>query len=149
MKTEIVEVITKILEGIGTNTPLEDVNKKLLKSKEYNEQTLSIAFSLIYDKILLTGKNKLRVKEKSIRILTEEEKYILGTDNYNYIMHLYNLGLLNSESLESMLEQVIMFPENRITRKEINWIVLISIVDFDNEIPLGSRYLLYSSDSVN
>ncbi|MBI1939555.1 MAG: DUF494 family protein [Ignavibacteriales bacterium] len=149
MKTEIVEVITKILEGIGTNTPLEDVNKKLLKSKEYDEQTLSIAFSLIYDKILLTGKNKLRVKEKSIRILTEEEKYILGTDNYNYIMHLYNLRLLNSESLESMLEQVIMFPENRITRKEINWIVLISIVDFDNEIPSGSRYLLYSSDSVN
>lgn len=149
MKTEIVEVITKILEGIGTNTPLEDVNRKLLKSKEYDEQTLSIAFSLIYDKILLTGKNKLRVKEKSIRILTEEEKYILGTDNYNYIMHLYNLGLLNSESLESMLEQVIMFPENRITRKEINWIVLISIVDFDNEIPSGSRYLLYSSDSVN
>lgn len=149
MKTEIVEVITKILEGVGSNVPLEDVSKKLLKSKEYDEQTLSIAFSLIYDKILLTGKDKLRVKEKSIRILTEEEKYILGTDNYNYIMHLYNLGLLNSESLESMLEQVIMFPENRITRKEINWIVLISIVDFDNEIPLGSRYLLYSSDSVN
>ncbi|MEW6194753.1 MAG: DUF494 family protein [Bacteroidota bacterium] len=151
IKPKLVEVITKILEGISNNVPFEELNKSLMNNKEYDEQTLSIAFSLIYDKILNrkeSNKDKTN-KERSIRFFTEEEKYILGRDNVNYLMHLYNLGLLDSDNLELILEQVIMFPENRLTRKEINWIILLSIVDFDSENLPGSRNLLYSSDSVN
>lgn len=151
IKPKLVEVITQILEGISNNVPFEDLNKSLMSNKEYDEQTLSIAFSLIYDKILNrkeSHKDKIK-KERSVRFLTEEEKYILGIENVNYLMHLYNLGLLDSDNLESILEQVIMFPENRLTRKEINWIILLSIVDFDSINLPGSRNLLYSSDSVN
>ena len=42
-----------------------------------------------------------------------------------------------------------MFPENTITRNDINWIILISIVDFSVDILPGSRVLLYSSDTIN
>jgi uncharacterized protein Smg (DUF494 family) len=151
MKPKIIEVITKILEGLSNNIAMEDLNISLLKNKGYDEQTLGIAFSLIYDKMLIKKRDSKQFEKvnRSVRILTEEEKEMLGMDNYNYVLHLVNLGLLDSANLESILEQVTYYPENRLTRKEINWIILISLVDFDSEIPPGSRLHLYSTDPVN
>lgn len=151
MKTKIVEVITYILESLSRNIPLDEINHTLSKSKDYDEQTLGIAFSLIYDKMLLNKKHdkKNSSASKSKRILTEEEKDILGIDNYNYILHLTNLGLMDIENLESLLEQIHFYPENKLTRKEINWMILVSLIEIDSEFPSGSRLHLYSSDSVN
>ncbi|MDQ7816113.1 MAG: DUF494 family protein [Melioribacteraceae bacterium] len=151
MKPKIVEVITKILEALNNNVSLEELNHSLMKSKEYDEQTLGIAFSLIYDKILLKKKktSKQPKHKGSIRVLSEQEREILGIENYNYLLHLMNLGLIESDNLELLLEQINFYPENKLTRKEINWIILISLIDLDSEIPFGSRLHLYSSDSVN
>ncbi len=152
MKPKIVEVLAKILESLSTNIPLEEVNKTLVKNREYDEQTLSIAFSLVYDKLLLKRMHQDNEVEKGnsgIRFLTDEEKEILGLENYNYLIHLINVGLLDMNQFEAILEQVTYYPENKISRKDINWLVLLSLVDFDSDVPLGSRILLYSSDSVN
>ena len=152
MKPKIVEVLAKILESISNNIPLEDVNKTLLKSKEFDEQTLSIAFSLVYDKILLKRMHPSEDAEnegKGIRFLTNEEKEILGVENYNYLVHLRNVGLLDSTQLEAILEQVTYYPDTKMSRKDLNWLVLLSLVEFDSDVPLGSRLHLYSSDSVN
>lgn len=152
MKPKIVDILTKILEGLGQGYSFEELNQYLIKKKKYDQQTLSIAFSLLYDKIsfdeLRANENDNKQK-KSMRFLTEEEKEILGEDNYNYLLHLYNVGLINSEILEEILEQISIYPENRITRNEINWLVLLSLVEYDVEVPPGSRILLYTSDSVN
>jgi uncharacterized protein Smg (DUF494 family) len=152
MKPKIIEVLAKILDGLSNNIPMEDVNKRLLKSKEYDEQTLSIAFSLVYDKLLLKRMHPSETEEEKssgIRFLTEEEKEILGLDNINYLVHLHNVGLLDSAQMESILEQVAYYPDNSISRKDLNWLVLLSLVEIESDIPLGSRVLLYSSDSVN
>lgn len=152
MKPKIVEILTKILEGLSGDSSMEDINRSLLESKKYDEHTLGIAFSLLYDKLLfkrMHGKDLNPKRSNSIRFLTTEEKEILGANNYNYIMHLINVGLINADVLEIILEQISIYPENSITRKEINWMILLSLVDFDNDVPSGSRVLLYTSDSVN
>lgn len=152
MKGKIVEVLAMILEGLSNNSSIEDVNSSLVKYKKYDKKTLSIAFSLIYDKILtrkLISSVGSKNKGKSIRYLSESEKDTLGIDNYNYLLHLTNIGLLDVENLEIILDQIMLFPENRITRREINWLILLSLVEFDSEILPGSRILLYSSDTVN
>lgn len=151
MKPKVVEVITHILESLNNNVSLEELNQSLLKSKEYDQQTIGIAFSLIYDKIFLKKKkdSKDNNRKKSIRILSEEEIENLGIDNYNYLLHLSNLGLIDADNFENLLEQINYFPENKLTRKEINWIILASLIDLDSDIPPGSRLHLYSSDSVN
>ncbi len=152
MTSKIVDIIAKILEGLSNNASIEDVNQSLLKSKQFDEHLLSVAFSLIYDKIIL--KNKKQELEqpktpKSIRMLTEEENEILGVDNYNYLLHLFNVGLLDSSNIEAILDQVSLFPESKISRREINWIILLSLVEYNSELLPGSRFLLYSSDTVN
>jgi uncharacterized protein Smg (DUF494 family) len=152
MTSKIVEVLAKILEGLSNNSSIEDVNRTLIKSRKFDRQILGIAFSLIYDKVLnrktsdqiKSGKRKI-----SSRILSELEKEVLGVDNCNYLLHLLNVGLLDKENLEIILDQISIFPETKVTRREINWIILLSLVEFDSEILPGSRVLLYSSDIVN
>jgi len=152
MKPKIVDILAKILEGLSNNRSIEDINHYLMESKKYDNHTLGIAFSLLYDKILknkLYDSQKKLEQSKSLRFLTDDEKIILGPENYNYIMHLMNVGLVTYDILETILEQITLFPDNSITQKEINWMVLFSIVDFDSDVPHGSRVLLYTSDSVN
>jgi uncharacterized protein Smg (DUF494 family) len=152
MTAKIVEVLAKILEGLSNNSSIEDVNRALIKSQKYDKQILGIAFSLVYDKVLnrKSVKRAKDVKQKiSSRILSELEKEVLGVDNYNYLLHLLNVGLLDQENLEIILDQITIFPETKVTRREINWIILLSLVEFDSEILPGSRVLLYSSDIVN
>lgn len=153
MTSKIVEVLAKILEGLGNNSSIEEVNRSLMKSKKFDKQILGIAFSLIYDKILskkVKKKEVTEIKRKvSLRFLSDYEKESLGLDNYNYLLHLINVGLLEVENLEIILDQITIFPESRVTRRDINWIILLSLVEFDSEILPGSRMLLYSSDTVN
>ena len=151
MATKIVEVLARILDGLNKNSTLEEVNLSLIKSKEFDQQTVGVAFSLVYDKVLSNKLNPKKRKRDSnnFRILTAEEKEALGIENYNYLMHLNNVGLISSSDVETILEQVGLFPENTVTKEDINWIILISLIDFNSEIPPGSRILLYTSDTIN
>ncbi len=152
MTAKIVEILAKILEGLSNDSSIEDVNRSLLKSQQFDRQTLGIAFSLIYDKVLSKNAVEIRKqkgKSKRIRILSDQEKEWIGMENYNYLLHLINVGLLDYSNMEAILDQISLFPDNQITRKEINWIILLSLVDFDSEILPGSRVLLYTSDTVN
>lgn len=152
MTSKVVEVVAKILEGLKDDRTLEDVSQVLSKNKDFDKQTVSAAFSLVYDRLLNNKKSKRRQEEKgsrNIRFLSDEEVAALGLDNYNYLIHLYNIGLLDNNDLEMILEQVMMFPEDQVNREDINWIILISLVEVNSEITPGSRILLYSSDTIN
>ncbi|RMD48737.1 MAG: DUF494 family protein [Ignavibacteria bacterium] len=150
MTSKVVEVVAKILEGMNKNISLEEVNKELRKKKEYDQQMVSAAFSLVYDKVLLKRNSSLKDSQvENVRFLSDEEKEILGIENYNYLLHLANVGLLNKVDIEMLLEQITMFPSDTVTKDDINWIILLSLVDFDNEILPGSRVLLYSTDTIN
>jgi len=151
MTTKIVEVLTKILEGLNQNYSLEEVNDTLKREKNFDQQTLSAAFSLVYDKVLSNkiprkGRKKNR---NNFRILSEEEKDILGSDNSSYLMHLSNVGLIDAFDFDLIIEQISLFPGDNISKEDINWMVLFSLVDFNSEILPGSRVLLYSSDTIN
>lgn len=152
MTSKIVDVLAKILEGLSNDLQIEEVNSSLMKNHQFDRQILGIAFSLIYDKVL-AKRNKpdfaLDKNEKGIRILSETERDILGISNYNYILHLINVGLLDTSNLEAILDQITLFPDTNISRREINWIILLSLVEYESEILPGSRVLLYSSDIVN
>lgn len=151
MTAKIVEVIARILDGLNKNISLEEVNDQLTIDKEYDKQTVSAAFSLVYDKVLTRKvvKNKSRSKVQNIRLLTGEEKEMLGIDNHDYLLKLWEIGLVDSADLEIILEQLMLFPNDSITREDINWIILVSLVEFNSKILPGSRILLYSSDTIN
>lgn len=149
MTSDIVEVLATILKGLGDNNSLEDLNKSLSAEKGLSKQTLSTAFSLMFDKQLAKKSKKNISRSENIRFLNEEEKYHLGSDNYEYLMALMNIGLIDNFTLDLILEQTLIFPTTKISKEEINWIVLMSLVDFEKDILPGSRYILFSSDNIN
>ena len=152
MTVKIVEVLAKILQGLKNNNSLEEVTKILNKEKDFDDQTLSAALGLVFDKFLtnrLIFNKDNKANLQSFRILTTDEISIIGPENHNYIQHLINIGLLDPLDVELLIEQITMFPEEKISKDDINWIILFSLVDFDSEMLPGSRVLLYSSDTIN
>ena len=152
MTAKIVEVLAKILEGLKDNDSLEDVTNSLNLNKEFDQQTVSAALGLVFDKFLTNRMELLKdgsSNTKSFRVLSNEEINVIGRENHNYIQHLVNVGLLDPLDVELLIEQMTMFPEEKVSKDDINWIILFSLVDFDSEILPGSRVLLYSSDTIN
>jgi len=151
MTEKIVEVLAKILDGLNNDITLEEVNTSLSRDKNFDKRTVSAAFSLVYDKVLgrkVKKRNSSRTG-KNFRLLTDEEKDILGTENAAYLMYLHNVGLLDTVELEMVLEQIMMFPDDSVEKNDINWLVYISLVEFSSEIMPGSRILLNSTDDIN
>lgn len=152
MTSKIVEVLAKILDGLNKNFTLDEVSSIIHKEKIYDSQTVGVAFSLIFDKVLsnkLKEESNRKTVSKNFRLLSPEEMDVLGTENYNYLIHLVNVGLLSNSDLEMTLEQIMMYPKEIISKDDINWIILISLIDFNTDILPGSRVLLYSSDTIN
>ncbi len=152
MITKIVEVIAIILENLNKNYSLEEVSQKLTTLKEYDQQTVSAAFSLIFDKVLsskIMKKSENTVRSKNFRILDNKEIELIGLENYNYIINLSNVGLIDSTDIEIILEHISGFSERIITKEDINWIIFLSLIDLDAGLLPGSRVLLYSSDTIN
>ena len=152
MTTKVVEVLAKILDGLNKKYSLEDVSKNLASENKFDKQTVSAAFSLIHDKIVANRIEKnidFAEPNKNIRILSEEELDTIGVEYYSYLIHLQNIGLIDSSDFEILLEQILLFPTNSITLEDINWMILVSLVDYDSKILPGSRVTLFSSDTIN
>ncbi|MFZ5947965.1 MAG: DUF494 family protein [Stygiobacter sp.] len=150
MTSKIIDVLTKILEALNQNKSLDDVNKRLKKSKEFDDKLINAAFALLYDKIILNKSSELLNEElKSFRMFSSEEIEILGIENQNYLIHLLNLGLIDANNLERILYQVTLFPELIVSRNDINWMIILSLTESNNSLLPGSRFLLNSSDTVN
>lgn len=152
MTTKVIEVLAKILDGLNKDFSLEDVNNNLIEEKKFDKQTVSAAFSLVYDKIAI---NKIAMEienknsNKGMRILSEYEIEAIGIEYYNYLIYVQNIGLIDSTELEVLLEQILMYPTPKISLDDINWLILVSLVDYDSKILPGSRVTLFSTDTIN
>jgi len=150
--SKIIEVLAKILDYLNKNYTLDEVNSKLIRNKRFDSFTLSTAYSLIFDKVLSKRLNNFYYDNKpgeKFRIFTEEEKNFIGEENLNYIMYLANVRLLDISTLEMILEQLMLFPADKITKNDINWLIYISLIEFNSDILPGSRLLLGSHDTIN
>jgi uncharacterized protein Smg (DUF494 family) len=152
MVSEIVDVIVKVFKGIKNDYSVRDVEKSLLSNNTYHKNIIAAAYSWIYEK---NARDKIEtdkinvLSEDSFRILSNEERIIFGEEIEIYIMQLYNIGLLNNKDIDKIVEQVQLFPENAKSKDNINLLILSLFFDTDKKSLPGSRYLLYSSDTVN
>ena len=152
MVSEIVDVIVKVFEGMKNDYSVRDVEKSLLNKNSYHKNIIAAAYSWIYEK---NARDKIETQkinelsEDSFRILSSEERELFGEESEIYIMQLYNIGLLNSKDIDKIVEQVRLFPENAKSKDNINLLILSLFFDTDKKSLPGSRYLLYSSDTVN
>ena len=151
MRTKIVEALAEILEEMHDKESFEEIHQIIKNKNKYDKETISAAFGLVYEKLLNIDSSEIELldRTKNFRVLSEEESDTLGIENYNYLMKLHNIGVLDDLDYEKILDQLTLLPKGHITKEDINFIVLFSLVDLHNDIIPGSRILLYSSDTIN
>ncbi|MGD1006738.1 MAG: DUF494 family protein [Ignavibacteriaceae bacterium] len=152
MSSEIVKVLETIVQAINENYSFEDVERSLHLENKKEMTLIAAAYSWIYEKKLrelYLSKALNRQSSKSLRVLSENELYIIGLKNYDYILHFYNIGLVNNSEIEMIIDNIMTFPEEIRTKESINLLILSVILDIDRVSLPGSRYTLYSSDTIN
>ncbi len=152
MLTEIVNLLTDIFENLDKTSSLDKAIDDISIKKRYNKNVLATAFSWIYEKTIrdmgeAAEHNELITKGK--RIFSEAEKVLIDTENFNYLLHLNNIGLLTNSDLEIIIEELKLFPRELINTESINVIIISLFLEVNTLTLPGSRLLLYSSDTIN
>lgn len=152
MISELVKILEKIAKGINDNYSFEQVENSVNLENRSDKTVIAAAYSWIYEKFKMNYFQKIEMKEdlsKGLRVLSGEEIGQIGLQNYNYLLHFYNIGLLNNSELEMIIDQIKLFPETAINKDSINMLILSVFLDLDKVSLPGSRYLLYSYDTIN
>lgn len=147
----LLEVLHTILDGISANKSFKQVERNLLKEKKFSKTLVSAAWSWIYDRLLI---NQLRQKDnaaptRGLRVLTEDEKHAVGTANYNRIMTLLNKGIISASDVEVMLTQLLAYSHDRLTERELNMLLISTLLDSELEQFAGTRFAFPLSDKIN
>ena len=152
MLSDIVSLLADIFESLDNYSSLDKAADNISISKKYNKNILATAFSWIYEKTIRDISEASEYNglvSSSKRIFSEEEKILIGTDNYNYLLHLNNIGLLTNYDLEIIVEELKLFPRELINTEAINVIIISLFLEVNTLTLPGSRLLLYSSDTIN
>lgn len=150
MEKQILEIVSAIIDGLSEDMTPDQVEAKIKKSKYYRESTVATAYSWIYDKLLA---NALRTRampvSKGKRFFSQDEIEIVGNENYKKLLKLVNIGFLDEDDLDLIMNKLFIFPDETVTKQELNIIVLSSLFDVDKNTLPGSRTLLFLSDTIN
>jgi uncharacterized protein Smg (DUF494 family) len=151
VNSELVEILSKILDGVLVDSPIDKIEKHLYKNKKFDPQTISTAYSWIYDKMIsnLEKISSGEIASVSVRIFSDDEIDLIGLDNYNRILKLMNAGLLNPIDIDNIFKSIELLPLDRISNEDLNFMVLASLFEINHITLPGSRLLLYLSDKVN
>ncbi len=152
MVTEIVDLLADIFENMDKTSSLDKAMDEIKINKRYNKNILATAFSWIYEKKIRDMGEEAEHEElitKGKRIFSEEEKSLVEVNNFNYLIHLNNIGLLTNLDLEVIIEELKLFPRELINTESINVIIISLFLEVNTLTLPGSRLLLYSSDTIN
>lgn len=152
MGTEIVSLLTDIFENLDNTRSLDKAMDDFSTNKRYNENTLAAAFSWIYEKTIrdmAESSDRYELVSRGRRIFSEEEKSIMEIKDFNYLLHLNNIGLLTNPDLEIIIEELKLFPRELINTESINVIIISLFLEVNTLTLPGSRLVLYSSDTIN
>jgi len=147
MKTDIIYALVKIAEGIHDSKSVEKALEKISINEKLSKNLIAAIYSWIFEKSNRDASEKNYVAK--ILILSADELEQIGIENYNYILHLYNIGLLDISDIEKIIEQALVYPEGELDDEQLNLMVLSLFLETNSNLPPGSRFLLYSSDTIN
>ena len=145
MDKKYVDIIYDLVDGVS----ISSIENKLKKMKGYNPNTVPLVYSWLVEKMI---KNKvvemLPYREKSHRILSEDEIIILGKKNYDKLIKLYANGILSNQDIQFITT---VFGEMDLDYIEHDFDLLLLSVLIGNEAYLnqGSRLSLLFNDKIN
>ena len=148
---EIAKVLEEVINNLNTE-PAEQTFNRLSKKYKFEKSAVAAVYSWIYDKLMTESYSHYYGDSAdfgSFRILSVEEITQIGLNNYNYLLHFYNKGIITNGDLELIMEQIKLFGGEEVSFEQLTLLILSLFLELNNFTLPGSRAILYSSDLIN
>jgi len=153
MQERIIEIIVYLLEEFQ-DTPQEkydDLSEKLM-AQGYTESEINLAFSWIFNHLqkpdIPEGRD-VHYQESSIRVLHDLEKLIIQPDGYGYLLQLHQLGILNANDIEEVIERALSVGSTNVTLDDIKTFANMLIFNPDKNPASDSYFFHPGTNTVN
>jgi uncharacterized protein Smg (DUF494 family) len=166
----IMEILVYLLDEMRKQNDrialeLGDIDLTQLSARGFTQNEISTAFSWLFDKIAVAGKDQLplsvtlsedmqlathqsRSREHSFRVYHEIERNVLTTGAQGYLLQLRELGLMTDTEMELLIDRILMSGVQSLGTPEIRELAAGVIFDFEDASRMGSRMMLNISDTV-
>ena len=126
MKGRIIEIIVYLMRQIKEKEQgLSQLDKLTgdLKSEGYTDQEINTAFYWLLEKLRLQlsklVSSQKGIPKKSSRILHNTENILFSRTGYGYLIQLYQLGLIDDEQREQIIQRAMMSGLEEIGELEV------------------------------
>ncbi len=152
MKDRVVEILMYIMAEIQNDKRIQEIDVGQLSDKGYTLTEISAAFSWLYDNIRTPDHVQHRpapAAQGSRRVFHEAEKLALSTQAQGYLIQLRELGLLDDNDLEQIIERAMATGYQKLSLEDIRDMVSAVLLGKDEGGPTRSRSSLTAEDSIH
>ncbi len=151
MKEKVVEILVYLMNEIQENKTIGEIELADLKDRGYTASEIGTAFSWLHEHFQGSDWQLRRIarpKQGSHRVLHEAEKYVMTTEAQGYLINLRELGLLDDNDVEVVIERTMMTGYEKVSVPELQGIVA-SVLFSKSGRTGGHRFTLNSGESIH
>ena len=137
MESKILEIVVYLIDHLRENegqiSDMDDVSSDL-RSMGYTDNEISSAYSWVLERYGTGDKlyySDFPEDHSSLRILSHAERYQFAPEAYGFVLKLMNLGLLDDEQFEMILDRGTMLGSRPVTQDQVK-LIASSFVFADN-----------------
>jgi uncharacterized protein Smg (DUF494 family) len=155
VKGRVIDIIVYLMHQIdesGKGLSQFDRLVEDLHNKGYQEEEINTAFFWLLEKLRLKlnhlSRRRSRAVNKSSRILHSTERLHFSNAGYGYLIQLYQLGLINDEQREQIIQKAILSGWDEIGEPEIKYLAARLLLN-DDEDQIDPGHLLLLDESTD
>lgn len=146
MRNNIVDLIVHLARRIRLGEGLNEIKPEDLKN--YNKSEVSAAYSWILQKYSSNNRDFVTRPEDNHRVLHYAERMLISPEAYGYLLELVNIGIIDQEAMEGIIERVMFHSSERITVDKVKKIIASYLFEYDSSTK-GQSSFLSGNESVN
>ncbi len=141
MRTNVIDLIIQMVRMIRSGESLRDLDSKNFSSA--NKSEASAAYSWILQKVESGHLNSDARKShhRQLRILHAAERTIISTDAYGYLIELFNIGVIDQDDMERIIESAMMNNFEKIGIERMKEMVARVVFGVGEKSRPGGTYL--------
>lgn len=128
MRDRILEIVVFLIDYMQEHreqvSDIDDISS-MLETMGYRDDEISAAYSWLMDRINPDAEEyfaSFPTQHSSVRVLTGSERALLSTEAQNFLYKLVNLGLIDDEQFEIVLDRLSVVSPSDVNEEELKMI---------------------------
>lgn len=137
MHERLMEIVMELLREIDAcgdgKVRLRNLSERLRKHG-FSENELNAALSWLIDRLQTQeiGSSETTPSKGSVRVLHPVERLILTPEAFGYLLHLEDVGLLDRDQMETVIERALASGTNTVTIDDIKMMTATIVFGYES-----------------